>query len=218
MRRPLRTFLLVTVFALPLLVIGGGDLVFVPAAEARIERRASAALESASVEADIGAFPVAARALVTGEVSRLDITWFGVELGAVQATMLHLHLNGVGFDRGELLGGELRIKGVESGDVRVLVAPSQLSRMLGAEVRIHRGALRLTAAPGGDVEVQASATSQGLVLTAPGVGPVTADLGADRIPCAPTAKVQGDNLVLACSFRGLPPLLRARTDLAGPRS
>ena len=218
MRRRLRTFLLVTVFALPVLVIVAADPVFVPAAEARIERRASAAAESASVEADIGPFPVAARALVTGEVSRLDITWFGVELGAIQATLLHLHLNGVGFDRGELLGGELRINGVESGDVRMLIAPSQLSRMLGAEVRIHGGALRVSAAPGRDVEVQASATSQGLVLTAPGIGPVTADLGADRIPCAPTAKVRGDNLVLACSFRGLPPLLRERTDLAGAHS
>ena len=210
MRRPLRSFVLLTVAALPLLLMAAADPVFVPAAEARVEDRARAAAKAASVEADIGTFPVVGRALALGEVSRLDITWFGVEVGAIQATSLHLHLNGVGFDRGELFGGEARIKGVESGDVQMLIAPSQLSRLVGSEVRIHGGTLRVRATTDTDVEVQASATSQGLVLTAPGVGPVTAELGNARLPCAPTTSIDGDNLALSCSFRGLPPILRDR--------
>lgn len=183
---------------------------FVPAAEARVEDRARRATKSASVEADIGAFPVVARALALGEVARVDITWFGVEVGAIQATSLHLHLNGVGFDRGGLFGGELEIEGVESGDVRLLIPPSQLSRLLGTEVRIHGGALRVRPTADTDVEVQASATSQGLVLTAPGIGPVAAELGGANIPCAPKTSIEGSNLVLTCSFRGLPPILRGR--------
>ena len=210
MKRPLRTLLLVALFGLPLLVVGGADLVFVPAAEAQVEDQARTAAKAASVEADIGAFPVVARAVAIGEVARVDITWLGVEIGAIQATSLHLHLNGVAFDRGQLFGGELRIKGVESGDVRLLIPPSQLSRLFGTEVRIHGGALRLRTTPDTDVEVRVSATSQGLVLTAPGVGPVAAELGNARIPCAPTTSIEGQNLALTCSFRGLPPILRER--------
>lgn len=210
MKRPLRTLLLIAVFALPLLVVAGADLVFVPAAEAQVEHQARTAAKSASAEADIGAFPVIARALATGEVARVDITWFGVEIGSIQATSLHLHLNGVGFDRGELFGGEMRIKGVESGDIRLLIPPSQLSRLFGTDVRIQGGTLRVQTAPGTDVEVQVSATSQGLVLTAPGVGPVAAELGQAQIPCAPSTSVEGENLALTCSFRGLPPILRDR--------
>lgn len=208
MKRPLRTFLLAAVAALPLLVVAGADLVFVPAAEARVEARARAAATSASVRAEIGSFPVVGRALSLGEVARMDITWFGVEVGAIQATSLHLRLNGVGFDRGELFGGELQIRGVESGDVRLLIAPSQLSRLLGTEARIHGGALRVRTTPDTDVEVQVSATERGLVLTAPGIGPVTAELGNARIPCAPTASIEGAHLALSCSFRGFPPILR----------
>ena len=210
MKRPLRTVLLLTVAALPLLLVGGADVVFVPATEARVEDRARTEAKSASVEADIGTFPVVGRALALGEVARIDITWFGDEVGAIEATSLHLHLDGVGFDRGDLFGGELEIQGVESGDVRMLIPPSQLSRLFGTEVRIHGGGLRLRTTPETDVEVQVSATSQGLVLTAPGVGPVAAELGEANFPCAPTTSIVGDNLALSCSFRGFPPILRDR--------
>ena len=210
MRRPLRTFVLITVGILPLLVVAAADLVFVPSLEARVEDRARRAATSASVEADIGTFPVVGRALARGEVASVDVPWLGVEVGAIQATSLHLHLDGLGFDRSELLGGRLQIEGVESGDVRLLVPPSQLSRLFGSEVRIHAGALRVRPTPDADVEVRASATAQSLVLTAPGAGSVTVELGGAQFPCAPTTSVEGQNLALACSFRGLPPILRAR--------
>lgn len=210
MKRPLRNLFLFALAALPLLLVAGADLAFVPAAEAHIEDQARSATQSASVEADVGTFPVVARALALGEVASVDITWFGVEVGSIQAGSLDFHLNGVGFDRSELFGGELQIEGVESGDVRLLIAPSQLSRLFGSTVRIHGGTLRVRTTADTDVEVQASATSQSLVLTAPGVGPVTAELGNAQIPCAPTTSVVGDHLALSCSFRGLPPILRER--------
>lgn len=206
--RRLRILLLVAVAALPVLLVMGADLVLVPAAEDRVESRARSTTKSASVEAEIGSFPVAARALALGEVAMIDITWFGVEVGSLQATSLELDLKGVGLDRSRLLRGEIQINGVESGDVRLLIAPSQLSRLFGTEVRIRGGEVRVRTTSDTEVAVEVSATNRGLVLAAPGVGPVTAELGSAQIPCAPTTSVAGDNLVLSCSFRGLPPILR----------
>lgn len=205
----MRGLVVVTVALLPVLVVAAADLAFVPAMESRIEDRARAEARSASVEAEVGTFPVVGRALATGEVSSIDITWFAIDVGAIEATSLHLHLDGVGFDRSELFGGQLRVRGVESGDVRMLVSPSQLSTLMGTEVRIHAGTLRVRPTPETDVEVQVSATSQGLVLTAPGIPPASAELDTGQIPCAPITAIEARNLVLSCSFRGLPPILRA---------
>ena len=210
MRRPLRLAVLAVLAGLPLLLVVAADLLFVPAAERRVEARASGAAKAASIEAEIGAFPVIARALALGEVASVDITWFGVAVGSIEATSLELRLDGVGLDRGELFEGNARIDGVESGDVRMLISPSQLTRLFGRDVMIESGEVRVRLAPGTVVDVKVSATNRGVVLAASGLPPVTAELGADQIPCAPTAEVEAGNLLLSCSFRGLPPILRDR--------
>lgn len=215
MRRPLRLFVLAVLAGFPLVLVLAADLAFVPAAERRVETRASAAAKAASVEAEIGTFPVIARALVTGEVASVDISWFGVAVGSIEATSLELRLDGVGLDRGELFGGNARIDGVESGEVRMLISPSQLTRLFQREVTIQAGEVRVRLAPDKLINVEVSATNRGLVLTAAGLSPVSAELGADQIPCAPTAAVEGGNLVLSCSFRGLPPILRDRITSPG---
>jgi len=208
-RRPLRVLLAVVVAVLPVLVVALADLPFVPAAEARLEHQTGTAAKAASVEVEIGTFPVVGRALLLGEVASVEITWFGVKVGAIRATSLRLELNGVGFDRGALLGGEARITGVESGEIRVLIAPSQLGRLFDRDVFVEAGEVRLRLTPDTVVDVEVSATNRGLVLAAAGVAPVTAELGSD-IPCAPSVEVERSDLSLHCSFRGLPPMLHGR--------
>lgn len=214
MRRPLRTLLLLVLAGLPLLLIALADVVFVPVVEGRLEHRARAAAKSASVQADIGSFPVVGRALAVGEVASVDITWYGVAVGSMEATSLQLHLDGVGFDRGELFSGKARITGVESGDVRMLISASQLSRLFQRDVLIRGGEVRVRASRDVVVDVQVSATNRGLVLTAPGLEPVSAEVGEGQMPCAPGASVELGNLLLQCSFRGLPPILRENVKTA----
>lgn len=208
MKRPARALGLLLLGLLPVLAVVVADVPLVPIAERSLEHRARTAAKAASVDAQIGGFPVMARALLMGEVARIDVTWFGVELGEVQATALYLHLDGVGFDRSDLVDGSVRIEGVESGHVRLLVSPMEMSRLFDREVRIDGDELKVSLTPTDEAAGRISATSRGLVLTAPGVEPVTADLG-DRIPCAPAAEFEGGNLVLECDFRGLPALLRS---------
>ena len=207
MNRSLRTVGLVLVALLPVLAVALADLALLPISERSLEHRARRTAKAASVDAQIGGFPVMARALLTGEVPSIDVTWFGVELGEVQATALYLHLDGVGFDRSDLLDGTVRIEGVEAGHIRLLISPMEMSRLFDREVRVDGGELKVSLTPTTEVAGQISATSRGLVLAAEGVDPVTADLG-DRIPCAPTTEFEGGNLALECDFRGLPALLR----------
>ena len=208
MRRPARTIGFVLLGLLPVLAVALADLPLVPVAEASLEHRARTSAKAASVEAQIGGFPVMARALLIGEVAAIDVTWFGVEIGEVQATAFYLHLDGVGFDRSDLIDGTVRIKGVEAGHIRLLISPMEMSRLFDREVRVDGDDLKVTLTPTTEVAGEISATSRGLVLTAPGAEPVTADLGSDRIPCAPKVEFEGGNLVLECDFRGLPALLR----------
>lgn len=208
MRPPLRNFLLLILGGLPLLLVAVADLFFVPIVEGKLEHRARAATKSASVQAGVGSFPVVGRALATGEVASVDITWYAVAVGKMEATSLQLHLEGVGFDRGELFSGTARITGVESGDVRMLISPSQLTRLFGREVLIRGDEVEVRVSPEAAVAVQVSATNRGLVLTAPGLDPVSAEVGEGQMPCAPAAKVERGNLLLECSFRGLPSILR----------
>lgn len=205
----MRTIGLVLLGLLPVLAVALADLPLVPIAEASVEDRARGAAKAASVDAQIGGFPVMARALLIGEVASIDVTWFGVELGEVQATALYLHLDGVGFDRSDLLDGTVTIEGVEAGHIRLLISPMEMSRLFDREVRVEAGELKVSLTPTNEVAAQISATSRGIVLTAAGADPVTADLGSDRIPCAPIATFERGNLVLECDFRGLPALLRS---------
>ena len=208
MNRSLRTVALVLLGLLPVLAVALADLPLVPIAESSLEHRARRTAKAASVDAQIGGFPVMARALLTGEVPSIDVTWFGVELGEVQATALYLHLDGVGFDRSDLLDGTVRIEGVEAGRIRLLISAMEMSRLFDREVRVDGGELKVSLTPTTEVAGQISATSRGVVLTAEGVDPVGADLG-DRIPCAPTTGFERGNLLLECEFRGLPALLRS---------
>ena len=208
MRRPLRILTVLLVAALPLLLVAAADLPLVPAAEARLEERARTGPKAASVQAQMGTFPVVGRALLAGEVATVDLTWLGAEIGEIQATSLHFHLEGVGFDRGELFSGDARITGVESGEVRMLIAPSQLGILFEREVVVEGDRIYVQLTPQTRGEVEVAASHERLVLTTAGLPPVTTSLGRGNIPCAPSAEVEKGNLVLRCTFEGLPPIVR----------
>lgn len=212
MRRPLRVVVISMIAAFPLVLVAAADLLLVPVAEAELEGRARAAVKAVSVEARIGAFPVVARAVALGEVASVDLAWFGAEVGTVVAASFRLHVEGLGFDRSDLAGGDLTIEGVESGEIRMLIDAAELTRLFGHEVYLEGRRARARLTPQAVVDVEISATNRGLVLTAAGVAPVSAALDPDHIPCAPTAQVESGSLVLRCSFRGLPPILRERAE------
>lgn len=210
MRRPARAVLALLVAGLPVLLICAADLPLVPAAESRLEQELRSRVKAASVDAQIGAFPVVGRAALLGEVASVDIEWTAAKVGAVEAVAARLSLDGVGFDRSSLFDGKVSINGVESGEIRVLVSASELTRLLGREVFIEAGKVQAQLTPTTRAEVRISATNRGLVLAASELEPVSVDLGVDTFPCAPTAEIDRGNVRLQCSFRGTPPVLRPR--------
>jgi hypothetical protein len=84
-----------------------------------------------------------------------------------------------------------------------------LTRLFGREVAIRGGQVEAQVSPEAAVAVQVSATNRGLVLAAPGLDPVFAEVGEGQMPCAPSVNVERGNLLLECSFRGLPSILRS---------
>lgn len=208
MRRPVRLLLLVVFGSLPILVIAGADLPLVPFAEGRFER-AAPSFEAASLDVELEDFPVVARALALGEVASVDYLWRGVTVGELRAASLSIRLDGVGLDRGALLDGRVRIDGIEAGELEIVVPPFELARLLDREVRFELGRLLVTLTPNTEVAASVSATAHGLVVSAGSLAPVAVDLESARIPCAPSTAIKRGNLVLRCTFRGLPPLLRS---------
>lgn len=209
MRRPLRALAFLIAAAFPLVAVLAADIPVVPFAEQRLEEVAADRIRAQSVNVDLEGFPVVARALVKGEIARVDYRWAAPLLGRVRAHSLEISLRGVGLARRDLLNGDVRIEGVETGELEVEISLSEVGRLFDREVRIHEGQIVVSITPATDVVGSLSASANGLVLTAGPLDPVVVDFDKDVMPCAPRVTVESGVVLLRCGFRGLPPLFHS---------
>lgn len=209
MRRPFRLLAFLLAATFPAAVIVAADIPVVPFAEARLEEAAAERVEAESVSVDVAGFPVIARALAKGEVGRVDYRWEEVRLGQMSAASLDIRLEGVGISRSRLLAGDVRIQGVQSGDLEAQISLGEIGRLLDRDVRVVDDQIVVSITPVTEVVGLVSASADGMVLTAGPLEPVVVDFDPGVIPCAPRVELENSVVMLRCSFRGLPPLLRS---------
>lgn len=206
MKGPLRILAVVLIGGFPIFALLGADLVVVPRMEARLEQ-AAAQPGAESVDVQVKGFPVTARALATGVVHSVRFRYSEARVGPLRAEV-RLTLEGVGFKRGRLLGGEVQLEGVESGRFELEIPYAQVERVLGREIDFGDAGAEVALTPSESVPLAFSATAVSLVVSADGLDAVTMALGSKPLPCAPETEGLPEGLLLSCPFRGLPGSLR----------
>lgn len=189
------------------LLLGGGlvaaEIVAPPFVEARVEDQFAERTEGAArIAADVASFPLVTRVAATGEVRQLDVRLDEVARQQLTLATVRLTLEGIRLDRGGLLGGQVQVKSIDRGEVTAEISQSALAEALGVPARLEPGGIVLDAVSG-DLAGELGAL---VVSGLPGAAS-SLPLPEDLIPCAPTVEVNGETLVLRCTFDEVPEAL-----------
>lgn len=178
-----------------LLVLGalwlGVELAAVPMAEGQMEQRiAERNREAATVAADIDSFPLLTRLLATGLIRKATITLDRVARQEIAFAEIRFELDGIEVDRGAILRRDARITAIDRGVVTATIDAGAISEAVGRTVSLA----------GLDVRTEGSRLL---------VGPVSFALTSDVLPCNPEARVEGERIVVECTFEQVPQALLA---------
>jgi hypothetical protein len=167
-----------------LLVIGlwvVAELVAIPVTNNVVEREVAAHNRgAATVHASAGPFPLLTRLAVTGRVNHVAVTLDRVAGQRLRFSEIRFDVRGADIDRGALLGGNFRMRSIDSGTVTATINLPDLG----------------IAAP-----ISSPARVVGRTLF---VGRAGFTIDSDLIPCSPQASVSGDHIVLDCGFTSIP--------------
>lgn len=169
------------------------ELVAPGLAEGRIEegvRRESR--DVTGVHADLGTFPIVTKLVLTSRVNRLTVTLDEVVRRGVRFTRVSIALRGITFDRDAAFRREVRVRDIDSGTVTARLPLGRLSGLVG---QIAGG-------------IDARVSGNTLVLSRDGRSLLSVAVPADLFPCAPAASVEGDDVVLQCTFDRVPDSLK----------
>jgi hypothetical protein len=134
--------------------------------------------DATAVHASIGSFPVIARVFFMQRVNSVSVTLDRVTGQRIPFTQVRFDVKGVGVDRARLLQGKLRVTSIDSGTV---TATLDLPGPVASVVHV---------------------TGRTLML-----GPIAVAIRSDLIPCSPDARVEGQQVILSCSFTDVPNVL-----------
>lgn len=159
--------------------------------------------EGVGVSAEVGKFPVVTRLLVTGRVPRVSVTLDEVAGQELTFASVRLQLRGVELAREALIGGDVRVRGMRSGQATAMLDANALSQALGVPVRIEDERVLVEAA-GTEVAVPLDFAGDTLTLPA-GLPAVTLP---DLLSCGEvSATVRPNRIRLTCTLDGVPPIL-----------
>lgn len=171
-----------------------GEVAALQFAQSRIERAAMRRSQgAATVEANVDSFPVVTRVVLTGEVPRITVTLDRVARNTVTFSTVRFSVTGAGINRAAALRGEVEVTDIDRGRVTAVLPADVITEVLGAAA--DRDAVDVEA---GDGE---------LVLTAAGAGAASIPLPGDLVPCGPDTEIDGDRIVLRCTFQRVPMVL-----------
>lgn len=158
------------------------ELAIPPLVESRIEQRVRAnTAELTTVAAEVSPFPVVSRTVVGEQVPVVGVTLREVAAQELPIATLRVELRGVRVNRDDLMRGEVRVRGIETGLIRAEITETALTDALGTSVDLGLGGKVLSR------------------LTLP----------PDLIPCEPEPEVEGGILVLTCEVDELRGFLAA---------
>jgi hypothetical protein len=163
------------------------EVAAIPVANRMIEAQVATQTRNADgVKASVGTFPVIARFVLTGKISRVGVTLERVSRIALTFTEVRFDLSGVEIDRARLLKSrQAHITAVDRAAITATLDTSALPpRLAGAVAR------------------RARISGRTLVL-----GPVAFQISSDILPCSPTVQVVGNDVVLSCAIDHVPPAL-----------
>lgn len=159
-----------------------GEFAAIPIAERVIEQEVSARYrDAASVNADIGSFPLVARVLATEKVGRLTVTLERIARQTITFAEVRFELTGIVVDRSALLRGDPRVKEIDRGVVTATIdvpALEGIPSLGAADVRVDGRTLR--------------------------AGPAAIEIDKELVPCSPQARVEGDRIILSCEIDEVP--------------
>jgi hypothetical protein len=162
-----------------------GELAVVSFAQTKVEEGVAERVDGeASVSADISSFPLATRVLASGVVKKMSVTLDEVRHQRLTFSDITITAEGIEVDRSAILRQEVKILAIDRGE---------------AVARIHAGALP----PVARRVIGQSRIAQRLLI----IGPLTFQLPREVLPCDPEVTVEGEDLVLRCSFDEVPDAL-----------
>lgn len=155
------------------------------------------------ISAEVGPFPVVTRLLATDKVPRVRITLDEVAGQGLTFVWVSFDLEGVQLDRDALLGGAVRVRGIDRGRVTAAVDVNTLAEAAGVPIRVEGGTLVAEIA-GADIPLPLALEGRTLRLP-PGLPAVVLP---EVVPCAPTeTAVRESRIELACTIDRTPPIL-----------
>jgi hypothetical protein len=166
------------------------EIAAIPVANRMIEQRVAAQSRGvAAVHASVGTFPVVARFLLTGRVSKVTVTLDRVARLALTFTQVRFDLRGVELDRAGLVKRQARITAIDRGTVTAIIDISSLPPRLAELVS------------------QAGVHASGRTLL---LGTTSFQMSSDILPCNPDARVVGRQVIVSCTIQNVPPVLLER--------
>jgi hypothetical protein len=175
------------------------------------ELRNADEINAGSVETSVDSFPFLGRLLLSGETSFFialdDVTDRGVTIERIE-----FDVDGLVFNRGEVLDRRVRIDDVGQVRVSVVIDEDAITETAGVAVDLEPGS-----ATAAGVTVGVAVVGREVQVSAPGVGAVSFAIpSTDYLPCEPALAIEKDQVEVSCITDTLPPLVNEALGQVNP--
>ena len=161
------------------------EVAAIPVASKLVESQVAARTRGAtSVRASVGSFPVLARVVFTGRVNSVDVALEHVAGQRIPFTEVRFDVSGVAVDRASLATGKVKVTSIDTGTVTGTIDLSAAAPIVG----------RLAS--------RVSVSGHTLLLDS-----IPLQLNPQLFPCSPQAHIDGQQVIVSCSFTDVPPVL-----------
>ena len=161
------------------------EVVAIPVAGRLVESQVAARARGAtSVHASVGSFPVVARVVFTGRVNSVDVTLENVAGQRVPFTEIRFDVSGAAVDRASLATGKVKVTKIDTGSVMGTIDLSAAAPVVGR------------------IASHVSVSGHTLLLNS-----IPVQLNPQHFPCSPDAHIDGQQVIVSCTFTNVPPVL-----------
>lgn len=189
-------------------LVGGftlGDLWVRQSLEHRIEEETIKHVDGVGhVTADVSGFPLVARAIIGSALPHVVLRLDDVRRGGVTVQHMVIDVHDLGFDRGAVFSGDVRVVSISSATVEADVSDAAISEVVGTNVTFLPGRVRVDVG-GRTVEGGLTVKGRDIVMTPVGSGELRVALPEqDLLPCQVQAQVLAHEVRLRCTLTELP--------------
>lgn len=196
---------LLLAFVVALLIIDVGARLAVERVAER-ELRRHPAVQAEGVDARIRSFPFLGRLLASGETS-FTVALEGVEERGLRIDEFIVDIDGLVFDRGEVIGGQVQVNSIDRAEVRAVFTQESISELAGVDIVFEPGQATAVGLPGSP-SADAAVAGGNLLLAVEGTPVGAAAIPSNAyLPCDPSVEIIAGAVQLACGTDMLPPVV-----------